>query len=110
MPASAEIREFLERAKASGISDEALVGILTARGWPQKEIYQALAAHYERLTGIEIPSRRGTGTPAKDAFFYLLIFSGLATWTIASGSLAFTWSTGGSPIRCSRRATRRPTT
>ncbi len=90
MPASAEVREFLERAKASGVSDEAVVGVLTARGWPEKEVYQALAAYYEKLTGIEIPSRRGAGTPAKDAFFYLLIFSGLATWTIASGSLAFT--------------------
>ncbi|MGC2331757.1 MAG: DUF5671 domain-containing protein [Candidatus Acidiferrales bacterium] len=90
MPAFAEVREFLERAKANGVSDEALVGILTARGWPEKEVYQALAAHYEKLTGIEIPSRRGAGTPAKDAFFYLLIFSALAIWTIASGSLAFT--------------------
>jgi len=90
MPASSEVREFLERAKASGVSDEAVVGVLTARGWPEKEVYQALAAYYEKLTGIEVPSRRGAGTPAKDAFFYLLIFSALATWTIASGSLAFT--------------------
>ncbi len=88
--ASAEIREFIERAKANGVSDEAVVGVLTARGWPEKEVYQALAAYYEKLTGIEIPSRRGAGTPAKDAFFYLLIFSALAIWTIASGSLAFT--------------------
>jgi hypothetical protein len=90
VPVPADVREFLERAKASGASDEAVVGILTARGWSEKEVYQALAAHYEKLTGIEVPSRRGAGTPAKDAFFYLLIFSGLATWTIASGSLAFT--------------------
>ncbi|HEX4003273.1 MAG TPA: DUF5671 domain-containing protein [Candidatus Acidoferrales bacterium] len=90
MPAPGDIRDFIERAKAGGVSDESLVGILTARGWPAKEVYRALAEHYEKLTGIEIPNRRGGGTPAKDAFFYLLIFSALATWTIAFGSLAFT--------------------
>lgn len=90
MPPRSEVVEFIERAKAAGVPDQSLAGILIARGWPEKEVYQALAAHYEKLTGIEIPSRRGAGTPAKDAFFYLLIFSGLATWTIAAGSLAFT--------------------
>lgn len=72
------------------MSEQSLVGLLTVRGWPEKEIYEVLARHYERLTGIEIPSRAGTGTAAKDAFFYLLIFSTLATWTIGLGSLAFT--------------------
>jgi hypothetical protein len=90
MPAYSEVRTFLEHAKAKGVSDEALVGVLAARGWPEKEVYRTLAAYYEEITGVEIPSRRGTGTPAKDAFFYLLIFSALATWTIAVGSLAFT--------------------
>jgi hypothetical protein len=85
-----EIRAFLESAKAKCVSDDAIVGILAARGWSEKEVYRALAAYYEELTGVEIPSRRGTGTPAKDALSYLLTFSALATWTIASGSLAFT--------------------
>ena len=86
---SSEIRAFIERAKASGVSDQVLVGMLTARGWPEKNVYQELAVHYERLTGIAIPSRRGSGAGAKDAFFYLLTFSVLATWTIALASLAF---------------------
>lgn len=90
MPAPGDVRDFIERAKAGGVSDESLVGILTARGWPEKEVYRALAEHYEKLTGIEVPDRRGAGTPAKDAFFYLLTFAALATWTIAAGSLAFT--------------------
>jgi len=85
-----KIYEFIERARASGASDHALVDILTARGWPEREVYEALAAHYERLTGVEIPRRGGAGTAAKDAFFYLLIFSTLATWTIGVGALAFT--------------------
>ena len=90
MPAPRDIHDFIERAKVNGIPDESLVGILSARGWPEKEVYRALAEHYEKSTGIEVPDRRGAGTPAKDAFFYLLIFSALATWTIAFGSLAFT--------------------
>lgn len=90
MSPNSKIDEFIERAKASGASEQSLVGILTARGWPEKEVYEALAAHYERLTGIEIPRRGGAGTAAKDAFFYLLAFSTLATWTIGLGSLAFT--------------------
>ncbi len=90
MSIDARIYGFIERAKASGASEQSLVGILTARGWPEKEVYEALARHYEQVTGIEIPSRGGTGTAAKEAFFYLLIFATLATWTVGLGSLAFT--------------------
>jgi hypothetical protein len=88
--ANSTINEFIERARAGGASEEAIIGILTARGWLEKEVYEALAAHYERLAGMEIPRRESTATAAKDAFFYLLIFSTLATWTIGLGSLAFT--------------------
>jgi Domain of unknown function (DUF5671) len=84
------ICDFIERAKADGASEQSLVGILAARGWPEKDAYEALAVHYERVTGIQIPSRGGAGTAARDAFFYLLAFSTLATWTIGVGSLAFT--------------------
>jgi Domain of unknown function (DUF5671) len=90
MPADSKIRDFIERAKASGASEATLVGILTARGWPEKDVYEALAEHYEKVTAIEIPRRSGSATAAKDAFFYLLIFATLATWTFGLGSLAFT--------------------
>jgi hypothetical protein len=90
MAAIPEIDEFFERAKSNGANEQTLIGVLVARGWPEKEVYKALAAHYERLTGIEIPRRGGAGTAAKDAFFYLLIFSTLATWTFSLGWLAFT--------------------
>lgn len=90
MPADARIAEVIEKALAAGIPHESLVGVLTARGWPEKEVYDALADHYQRLTGVEIPRRSGAGASAKDAFFYLLIFSTLATWTIGLGTLAFT--------------------
>jgi hypothetical protein len=91
MNANSTINEFIDRAKTGGASEESIVGILTARGWPEKEVYEALAAHYERVAGMEIPRREGVATAAKDAFFYLLIFAALATWTIGLGSLAFTF-------------------
>jgi Domain of unknown function (DUF5671) len=89
VPADSKVSRFIDTAKASGASDEALVGMLTAHGWSEKEAYRALAAHYQSLTNVEIPGRPGSGTAAKDAFFYLVLFSTLATWTIAFGSLAF---------------------
>ncbi len=90
MPPSSPIQEFVERAKAAGTTDESIAGILKARGWPEKEVYEALALHYERATGSAIPQRVSGGTAARDAFFYLVIFSTLATWMIGLGSLAFT--------------------
>ncbi len=83
------ISALIEKALAAGVPEPSLIGILTARGWSEKEIYSALAEHYERTIGMRIPHRGGTTASAKDAFFYLLIFSTLATWTFAVGSLAF---------------------
>jgi hypothetical protein len=88
VPAST-IAEFIEKALAAGVPAESLMGVLTARGWPEKEVYEALAGHYQRLTGVDIPRRPGAGASAREAFFYLLIFSTLATWTIGFGYLAF---------------------
>ena len=89
MKMTTSVDEFIAKAKANGASEEALVGMLTARGWPEKEVYEALAAHYEHVTGMEIPRRGGSGTAAKDAFFYLLIFSTLGTWVFGTGALMF---------------------
>lgn len=89
MPADPRIGEFVEKALAAGVPHESLVGLLTARGWPEREVYDALADHYRSLTGVDVPRRAGAGASAKEAFFYLLIFSTLATWTIGLGCLAF---------------------
>jgi Domain of unknown function (DUF5671) len=89
MVVNAKIQDFIERAQACGASDQSVVGMLKAQGWSEKEIYAAIAAHYEQTTGLEVPLRKGAETPAKDAFFYLLVFSTLATWTIGLGALAF---------------------
>jgi hypothetical protein len=90
MAADTKIQEFIGRAKTAGVPEPSVLGMLTARGWPEKDIYAALAAHYEQATGLQVPGRESTATAAKDAFFYLLIFSTLATWTIGLGALAFT--------------------
>jgi hypothetical protein len=89
VPGSGPISDFVDRAKAANIPDQSVVGILKASGWPEKEIYEALALHYEKSAGIAVPRRDSGGTAARDAFFYLVIFFTLATWTIALGSLSF---------------------
>jgi len=90
MSSDPRLSALIEKVLANGIPQDALIGVLTARGWPEKEIYNALAEHYERVTGVEIPRRAGAGAGAKDAFSYLLIFATLATWTTGAGWLAFT--------------------
>lgn len=93
-PGNLQIAEFIEKALAAGVPHDSLVGLLTARGWPEKEIYEALAIHYQRLVGLDIPRRPGAGASAREAFFYLLIFATLATWTIGFGYLAFSLING----------------
>lgn len=88
MPTDSRIVEAIESALAAGISEQSLIGILSARGWSERDIYSALAGYHERHTGIQFPQRTGAGASAREAFFYLLIFSTLATWTIGLGSLA----------------------
>ena len=89
MPAEPGIAAFIDQALAAGMPQATIFGILSARGWPEKEVYEALADHYQQTAGIEIPRRSNAATSAKEAFFYLLIFSTLATWTIGFGFLAF---------------------
>jgi hypothetical protein len=83
------IAEFTQKALDAGIPVPSLVGLLTARGWTEKQAYSALADHYQSRTGIEVPPRPNSGASARDAFFYLLIFSTLAVWTLSLGCLAF---------------------
>ncbi|HEV2324330.1 MAG TPA: DUF5671 domain-containing protein [Terracidiphilus sp.] len=84
-----QVSDFVLKALNAGIPVQSLVGLLTAHGWTEKEAHVVLADHYRRQTGIEVPRRPGSGASARDAFFYLLIFSTLAVWTLSLGSLAF---------------------
>ncbi|MDX2149203.1 MAG: DUF5671 domain-containing protein [Bryobacteraceae bacterium] len=83
------IAAFLSAAKEKGASDELVMALLKERGWPEKEIYAAVARYYEERTGLAIPVRHGVSESAKDAFLYLLSFSTLATWTFALAALLF---------------------
>jgi hypothetical protein len=57
-----------------------------------KDIYAAFGRHDQGLTGLPVPVRPGTnGEAARDAFLYLLAYSTLGTWTVALGSLMFTY-------------------
>jgi hypothetical protein len=83
---------FIESAKDHGASDDFLLRLLADRGWPEKKVYEAFALHYERATGVPVPARAGgVGEAARDAFFYLLSFSMLGVWTIALGTLVFSY-------------------
>jgi hypothetical protein len=86
---SKALHEFLDAAKRQGASDESLVALLRGRGWPEDDVYRALADHYEHHSGVRVPPYKRSGS-AKDAFLYLLSFSMLATWTIGLGSVMFT--------------------
>jgi hypothetical protein len=84
-----ELRAFIEGAMAKGATDRFIADLLKASGWSDKEIYAAFREHYEDISGSKLPARRESGESARDAFFYLIIFSTLATWTTALGSLLF---------------------
>jgi len=86
---SKALQEFLDAAKRQGGSDESLVALLRGRGWPEDDVYRALADNFENQSGVRVPAYKRSGS-AKDAFLYLLSFSMLATWTIGLGSVMFT--------------------
>ncbi len=83
------LKGFLDAARSQGATDEILVGLLRGRGWPEEDVYRALADHYEGRSGIQVPVYKRSGS-AKDAFLYLLSFSTLATWALGLGSVMFT--------------------
>ncbi len=83
------MRDFIVAAKARGVSDETLMGMLRGRGWPEEDVYRGLSDYYEGAGELIIPVYRRSGS-AKDAFLYLLAFSTLVTWTMGAGSVMFT--------------------
>jgi hypothetical protein len=84
-----ELRRFIEAALSKGASDRFVADMLKAGGWAEKEIFAAFREHYEQATGVSLPARRESAESSRDAFLYLIIFSTLATWTVALGSLLF---------------------
>jgi hypothetical protein len=88
MSQSDTLKQFLDVAKSKGATNETLAGLLRGRGWPEEDLYRALADYFETSNGIQIPTYKRSGS-AKDAFLYLLSFATLATWTCGLGSVLF---------------------
>jgi hypothetical protein len=84
-----KLNEFVEASKAKGASDEFLAALLARRGWPVDDVYSALGRYWERATGLSLPARTGASESSREAFFYLLSFSALATWATALGAMLF---------------------
>ncbi len=84
-----ELLSFTRAAKARGLNDETIAGMLKASGWSDQDVYGALREHYEQVEGLRAPVRKGIAEGARDAFIYLLSFGTLGTWTVAAGSLLF---------------------
>jgi hypothetical protein len=84
-----DVQEFFTSARIQGATDEIIVGLLRGRGWPEEDVYRALADHFEVRSNLAVPVYKRSGS-AKDAFLYLLSFSTLATWTFGLGSVIFT--------------------
>ncbi len=84
-----ELLRFIEGSRAAGASDDFIVTLLEDSRWPRKVVLQAFRDYYANLTGIALPDRVKAAESPRDAFFYLLSFSTLATWSWAAGSLFF---------------------
>lgn len=84
-----ELDGFVRAAKANGASDSFLVDLLRQRGWPEKSVYDALARYYAESTGVPLPEPQRSLESAREAFYHLLAFGSLGTWTVAIGAIWF---------------------
>jgi len=80
---SARVLEFVRAAKAKGADDATIMMMLRESGWSERKIQSALVDYAQETFGLEPPARGGRGESARDAFFYLLNFALLGTWTAA---------------------------
>lgn len=83
------LHPFIAAARAKGSSDEFITHLLTESGWPEARVLQAFTELYAE-GGAAIPAApAGRREAARDAFYYLLAFATLGTWTISLGSMLF---------------------
>jgi hypothetical protein len=88
MAASDELIGFVREALSRGVPRPEVEGVLRRAGWDPKQIDAALAAFAAVDFPIAVPRPR-TSLSARDAFFYLLLFSSMYIVAFQFGSLLF---------------------
>lgn len=85
---SQDIDGFVRDALSRGLPRDQIAAALVSAGWPEAQVRSALAAYADVAFPIPVPRPRST-LSARDAFFYLLLFTTLYIAAINFGSLAF---------------------
>jgi hypothetical protein len=88
-PGPSDIDAFVRRAKDHGLADASIVGVLRQSGWSERRVYRSLGAYYAAEFDIAVPVRDSGLTYARDAFYYLLNFISLGSWTVALGGIFY---------------------
>jgi hypothetical protein len=86
---AARLLEFVRAAKARQVDDEFILALLRQNGWSERRVYAVFTAYYEEALGAPVPSRGSRAEHAREAFYYLLVFITLGTWSFALGSLFY---------------------
>ncbi len=87
--ASEKVLEFIRAAKAQGMDDDFVTRLLRHNGWSERAIFQTYSSYYGERLQQPVPSRGAGIENARHAFFYLLAFITLGTWTFALGNLFY---------------------
>jgi Domain of unknown function (DUF5671) len=85
---SNELADFVSKSLSTGISRSSIKGALLQAGWQNDRIDKALGDFAEIDFPIPVPKPRPS-LSAREAFFYLLLFSTLYTCAFNLGSLIF---------------------
>lgn len=85
---SQDLDAFVRDALSRGLPRDQVAAALAAAGWPEPQVRSALDAYAEVAFPIPVPKPRTT-VSARDAFFYLLLFTTLYIAAFHFGSLAF---------------------
>lgn len=85
---STEIDLFVREALSRGLPRDQVAAALASAGWPDAQVRSALDAYADLSFPIPVPRPRTT-LSARDAFFYLLLFTTLYIAAFNLGSLAF---------------------
>lgn len=91
------LQSFVRECLAAGASRHDIARGLRTAGWPEREIQDALGSTIDAGLPLPVPKCRASTGP-REAFLHLLLFSSLATWVIALGSLLFDLINIGFPL------------